>query len=131
MNPATTGRHRGLTVWVNQPGGAAYTFAGGDVPYFLVHLDHQVRRLRFEVFEASSGRAWGRAMEFQYVGRNATATGFFAIAWDGMTTRGNRVVTVPNGQYVVRLSVQKALGDDDNPAHWETWTSPVIAVERP
>ena len=39
--------------------------------------------------------------------------------------------TVPNGQYVVKVSVLKALGDESNPAHWETWTSPVITIARP
>ena len=37
---------------------------------------------------------------------------------------------LPNGTYYVRLSIQKALGDNANPAHWETWTSPVITVDR-
>jgi hypothetical protein len=32
---------------------------------------------------------------------------------------------------VVKVSVLKALGDPDNPAHWETWTSPVITLARP
>jgi minor extracellular serine protease Vpr len=118
------------TAFVNQPSGATYTLAGGDVPYFLVHLDHQVRRLRAEVFD-TSGRAFHRAFEFQYVGRNSTATSFFAIAWDGKTTQGRQVSDVPNGSYTVVLSVQKALGDDDNPAHWESWTSPVITIARP
>jgi subtilisin family serine protease len=119
------------TSFVNQPGGATYTLVDGDVPYFLVHLDHQVRRLRAEVFAAPSGRAWHRAFEFEYVGRNSTSTSFFALAWNGTTVNGRRVNTVPNGDYVVRLSVQKALGDDHNPAHWETWTSPVITIDRP
>jgi minor extracellular serine protease Vpr len=41
----------------------------------------------------------------------------------GATTGGGRkLYTVPNGQYVVQMSVLKALGDDANPAPWETWT---------
>jgi minor extracellular serine protease Vpr len=119
------------TSFVNQPGGATFTFAGGDIPYFLVHLDHQVRRLRMEVFDAGSGRAWHRAADFQYVGRNSTATSFFALPWDGTTVAGRKTYTVPNGGYVVKISVLKALGDDSNPAHWETWTSPVITIARP
>ena len=41
------------------------------------------------------------------------------------------IYTVPDGMYVMRLSVLKALGDDSDPAHWETWTSPVITIDRP
>ncbi len=119
------------TSFFNQPGGATYSLAGGDVPYILVHLDHGVRRLRMEVFEAASGKAWHRALNLPYVARNSSATGFFAFAWDGTTIGGKKVYSVPNGQYVIRLSVHKALGEDGNPAHQESWTSPVITINRP
>jgi minor extracellular serine protease Vpr len=103
----------------------------GEVAYILVHLDHQVRRLRMVVRDADTGQNWHRALDLEYVGRNSTATAFFALAWDGTTTQGNKLVVVPNGQYVIELSVLKALGDDSNPDHWESWTSPVITLERP
>lgn len=121
------------TSYFNQPGGATYSLVGNDVPFFLVHFDHQSRRLRAEVFEAVGGKAWHRAFENEYLPRNSTATGFFAFSWDGVTTagKGNKQFTVPNGDYVVKLSVLKALGDESNPAHWETWTSPVITIARP
>jgi minor extracellular serine protease Vpr len=38
---------------------------------------------------------------------------------------------VPNGNYNVRVTVRKALADKDNPAHFETWVSPLIAIARP
>ena len=114
------------------PAGNTYSMADAfNIPSFLIHLDHQVRLLRLEVFEAESGKAWKRIANDEYVGRNSTATSFFAYAWDGTTTSGNSVYTVPNGQYVVKLTVQKALGDAANPAHSETWTSPVITIARP
>lgn len=78
---------------------------------------------------------------FQHLPRNATATGFFAFDWDGtrihsnMTRgRGNQnelFKVVPNGDYVITIRVLKALGNPNNPAHWETWTSPVITIARP
>jgi hypothetical protein len=87
--------------------------------------------LRVEIFDANSGRAWHKAIDLEYLGRNSSATSFFALGWDGVTTAGNRQYTVPDGSYVARLSVLKALGDPANPAHWETWTSPVITIDRP
>jgi len=117
--------------YVNQPGGATYTLASGDVPYFLLHLDHSVRRLRFEVFEAGSGRSWHRILDTEYVGRNSSATSFYAFSWDGATFAGKKVYRVPDGIYIVRVSVLKALGDDANPAHWESWTSPLVTIDRP
>lgn len=119
------------TSYFNQATGATYAMTGDDVPYILVHLDHQVRRLRMEVFDANTNKAWHRAYDLEYMGRNSTSTSFFAFAWDGNTIAGNKVFTVPNGQYKIKLSVLKALGDDNNPAHWEAWTSPVITIARP
>jgi minor extracellular serine protease Vpr len=102
----------------------------GEVAWIIFHLDHAVRRLRMEVFDAHSGRAWHRAFDDQYWGRNAGPTSFTGLAWDGSTAAGKRVHALPNGQYVLKFSVLKALGDDSNPAHWETWTSPVITIAR-
>lgn len=111
-----------------------FTLADGfNRPYFLVHLDHQVRELRLEVFDAATGRNWGRTGTFDYFGRNSTSTGFFAFAFDGTTSAGRagRPRVVPDGDYEVRVSVLKALGDPANPAHWERWTSPVFTIDRP
>jgi minor extracellular serine protease Vpr len=121
----------------NQPAGATYTLAGDDeIPYFLVHFDHQASLMRFEVFDALTGADWHKALEEPYCPRNSTSTGFFAFSWDGTTFTGNgrnpnQWYTIPNGEYVVRLSVLKALGDAADPACWEAWTSPVITIARP
>lgn len=117
-----------------RPNGATYTMSGDDIPFFLVHLDHHSRRLRLDVTEVATGRSWFRALDLDYVGRNANRAGtsfFFALPWDGTTQAGKRVYTVPNGHYQVTLSVLKALGDESNPAHVESWTSPVVTVARP
>ena len=119
------------TSYVNQPAGGTFSLVGNDVPFFLVHLDHQSSKMRMEVFDATSGKPWHRAFEDHYLPRNSTATSFYALAWDGRTFSGKKVYQVPDGQYVMKLSVLKALGDDNNPAHWETWTSPVITIDRP
>ncbi|MCP5271721.1 MAG: S8 family serine peptidase [Burkholderiaceae bacterium] len=122
--------------YTNQPEGATYTMADGNIPYFLMHLDHLSRRITLEAFDAVSGKAMGKVSQDEYVSRNSTPGGFFAFTWDGVTFRGKPgnpvgVKEVPNGQYVVKVSVLKALGDESNPAHWETWTSPTITVARP
>lgn len=120
-----------LAGFTKQPTGGSYTLAGGDIPYVLVHLDHQARRLRAEIRDAGTGTSWHRPFEEQYMPRNSTSTGFFAFPVDGTTKAGNKSYTVPDGQYVIVLSVQKALGNDGNPAHWETWTSPAFTIDRP
>ena len=120
----------------NRPAGGTYTMVGSDIPYFLMHLDHPSRRIRLEAFDAVTGKAWHRVSDDEYVTRSSTPTSFFAFTWDGTTFQGkgknaNQWNTAPNGQYVVKVSVLKALGDESDPAHWETWTSPVITIARP
>jgi subtilisin family serine protease len=121
--------------YTNQPGGATFTMADGNIPYFLMHLDHLSQRIKLEVFDAVSGAAWGKVSDDEYVSRNSTPGGFFAFTWDGVTFRGQSgkpvgIREVPNGQYTVKVSVLKALGDESNPAHWEIWNSPTITVAR-
>jgi minor extracellular serine protease Vpr len=121
---------------LNQPAGASYTMAGNDIPYFAVHLDHYSRKLRFEAYEQATGKLVGRISDDEYLPRNSTATGIFSFVWDGVVYRGNgskenMYATAPNGTYVVKISALKALGDESNPAHWETWTSPTVTVARP
>ncbi len=120
----------------NRPAGATYTLIGNDIPFFLIHLDHLSRRVRLEAFDAVTGKHWRRVSDDQFVTRNSTPGGFFAFTWDGTTFSGvgsnpNQFFTVPNGQYVVKVSVLKALGRESRAADWETWTSPVVTIARP
>ena len=107
-----------------------FTMQGSDVPYLILHLDHQSRLFRVEIFD-QKGRAWHRAYDEDYMPRNTSATGFFAFSLDGTTFNGNRINTLPDGTYYAKISVLKALGDSANPAHWETWTSPMFVIDRP
>lgn len=113
------------------PSGGSFTMKGADIPYILVHLNHQSRLLRLEVFDANTGRAWHRADNEEYLPRNSAATSFFAFTWDGTTVNGKKTNTVPNGSYVIKMTVVKALGDESNPSDVETWTSPVVTLARP
>jgi len=132
------GDYQALPVFTANPyglpwlmGGPVYTMEDGDVPTFWVNFGHQVRRFRAEVFDANTGKAWQRAFEYDYFGRNSNYNSYYAFTWDGTTTRGNKAAPVPDGDYIVVLSVLKALGDDENPDHYEFWTSPVITIDRP
>jgi hypothetical protein len=127
--PDATGKFNGV------PPGTVFNLTAKDYPTFLVHLNHQARTFRMEVFDAATGRAWHRADNEQYVRRNSSATSFFAIPWNGVTVIGNKngakAVVVPDGTYVMKISVLKALGDENNPADWETWTSASFTIARP
>jgi subtilisin family serine protease len=129
------------TSFVNQPAGATYTLQGGDIPYFVIHFDHQVRRLEFEVVDAATGQpvhpVFHNFEEDDYLPRNSGAATFFSFPWDGTRLHSNgngnypKTKVVPDGSYRIVVKALKALGDANNPAHWETWTSPVVTLDRP
>jgi len=103
---------------------------GFDIPYFLVHFDHQPRTFRVGIY-AENGKAWHRAYDLDYFSRNSAPTSFYAFPFDGTTFAGKKTYDVPDGTYYAVISVLKANGDDDNPAHWESWTSPLFEIDRP
>jgi subtilisin family serine protease len=115
---------------ITDPGDWTYTMEGDDIPRFLVHFDHQPRTFRVDIF-AENGKAWHRAYDLDYLPRNSAPTSFYDFPFDGTTFAGRRSYTVPDGTYYAVISVLKANGDDDNPAHWESWTSPLFVIDRP
>jgi minor extracellular serine protease Vpr len=114
------------------PEGGTFTLTDGDMPNILVHLSHQVQEFRVLVRDANTDRNWHRAFDIDIHPRSSGPTAFFAYEWDGTTTNpSGKEFFVPNGTYILELSVLKALGDRDNPDHWEHWTSPPVTLDRP
>ncbi len=122
--------YNGSYYQLTDPSDWTFTMQGSDIPFLLVHLNHQSRLLRVEIF-AKNGKDWHRAYNEEYLPRNSTTTGIFAYPFNGTTFAGGRTYTVPDGEYYAVLSVLKANGDADNPADWETWTSPNFVIDRP
>jgi hypothetical protein len=130
---------------VEGPADWVYTMVGEDIPYFLVHFEHQVRSIEFLIFDAATGKpvhsVFNNAIYEEYLPRNSSATGFFAFGWDGTRIHSNGyngngydknlVKGVPDGEYIVEIRALKALGDPKNPADFETWTSPMFVIDRP
>lgn len=117
--------------------GDTFTMQGFDFPYILIHFEHQVQEFRVRIFNADGSPVHpvqNFAFDYSYLPRNSTSTGFFAFAWDGTRLQdngNNKVKVVPDGSYYLVVEALKANGDPNNPAHWETWTSPVFNVDRP
>ena len=120
--------------------GAAFTLQGADFPILLFHLNHQVRKLNIQVFKADGSPVhpvFNYVSQDDFLGRNSTATTFFEFDWNGTRSQdngggnGDHRKAVPNGRYVLKLSVLKALGNASNAADWETFTTPPITLGRP
>lgn len=115
---------------LTDPSDWTFTMQGNDIPFFLVHFDHQAQVFRMDIYSAN-GKSWKRAYNENYLPRNSTTTGFFAFPFDGTTFAGTKLYVVPDGEYYAVISVLKALGNPGNPADWETWTSPNFVIDRP
>ncbi len=114
------------------PDGATYTMTDPfNMPTILLHLQHQARKVRMEVWDVKRGMYWFSAYDIDYHGRSSTTTSFFPYVWDGSTKLANWTFTVPDGKYIIKILVLKAGGNPMNFKHWETWTSPVITIDRP
>ena len=120
--------------------GASFTLQGSDIPIVLYHLNHQVRQLNVQVLKADGSPVhpvFNYATQLSFLPRNSAATSFFEFDWDGTRSQdngggnGDHRKVVPNGTYVLKLSILKALGNASNPADWETFTSPPITLARP
>jgi hypothetical protein len=117
--------------------GQVFTLTNGDFPYLVYHLNLPARQLNVQI-EKADGSFIQPVMNYadkeSYLGRNSTATGFFAFAWDGTRGQDNgntKTKTVPNGTYMLKLSVLKPLGDPNNASDWETFTTPKFTIARP
>lgn len=116
--------------------GDGYTFSmeQDDAPQFLIHFEHQARKMEWEVFEATAegakGESLGTVAEVDYLARSATRNGFSAYPWDGMVIDENGAkVRVEDGSYIMEIVVTKASAwNDDREPLTETYTSQPFGV---
>lgn len=131
------------------PSGGTFTLQGNDLPVVLAHFEHGAQVYEMVILNAATNAPihpkYSRADYGEYIPRNSSANGFFAIPWDGTRITkyakediyGNKIPVpsefqaVPDGQYRLQLRVLKPTGRMSNPADWESWISPVITIDRP
>jgi hypothetical protein len=131
-------------LYAKQDAGAVFTLApvtfgartGADIPVVLIHLNNFARRVRLEVRRPGGRRSLGEAFAQDYVPRNNVENALVApwglttaLPFDGTVRAGHRRVALPDGEYELVLTVQRALAGRDDPL--ETWTSPVLRIDRP
>jgi subtilisin family serine protease len=125
------------TSFVKQSAGTTYTLQKGDVPYIAFHLNIPARKLNVQIENADGSfvqPVFNYADKEEFLPRNSSTTSFFVVAWDGTRGQDNgntKRKVVPNGTYMLKLSVLKPLGDESNPADWETFTTPAFTIARP
>jgi hypothetical protein len=111
-----------------------------DRPVILYHRAHQSRRLEIRAVDVVTSKSYLVAFA-DYVsrsptnGRSLADGGFSTYTWDGkrlFTNTSGRVrrQELPAGLYQLQVVVTKALAEEGNPAHVETWTSPTMNIIR-
>ncbi len=117
-------------------GNPTYTMLGSDVPIVMLHLDYPVSDLTIDIYKVN---ARGNLVTVHPLYAGWVRTGpmgkdpsYISARFTGRytTTTGAKPKALPNGSYVFVVKALKALGDPANPAHTETWQSPVFTVSR-
>jgi minor extracellular serine protease Vpr len=117
--------------------GSTFSLTGNSFPFFLFHLNIPARQFTVQVENADGSfvqPVFNYADDESFLPRNSTAAGFFTFAWDGTRAQniGNdKRKVVPNGTYMLKMSVLKPLGDPAKDADWEIFTSPSFTIARP
>jgi hypothetical protein len=117
--------------------GHTFTMTGKDFPTLVYHLNLPARLLNVQVENADGSfvhPVFNYADQEELLPRNSSATSFFTFTWDGSRNQDNgntKTKALPNGSYMLKLSVLKPLGDANNPADWETFTTPAFTIARP
>jgi minor extracellular serine protease Vpr len=130
-------------VYAKQDAGATFTLApvsfgprqGADIPFVLVHLNNYARQIRVEVLSPGRHRSLGEAFREDYVPRDVVDN-LLAQPWslakplpfDGTVRHGGDRLRLPDGEYELRVTVERALAGRDTPT--ETWTSPPFRIDR-
>lgn len=116
-----------------------YSMADGDVPTILAHLNAPVQNLQIDVYHANEDGTRGAPvhkrffnyLDVDYLGRTGGGPNVFVpYTWDGTRDHRDSDREVPDGDYVLVMTVVNALGDPKNPDHVETYDTPSFTVDR-
>ena len=118
--------------------GAAFNMSSlATIPAVAFTRVRPMRRVIIEVVNADGSLvdpAINKVATADYLGRASHQFSFTVIPLtDGkvFTEKGTGNTVLPNGIYRLKLRGLKALGDENNPAHWEVFTSPTFEIARP
>ncbi|MGO4956742.1 S8 family serine peptidase [Luteococcus sp. Sow4_B9] len=107
--------------------GLSFSMAEDNQPMPVFRLEYPTEKVQMVVHRAnadgSQAELVGVAAEFEHEGR---VVGDVGLAWDGSyLTTGSAPyrARVAAGSYILEIKALRALGDAENPEHWQSWTS--------
>lgn len=123
-----------------QKADTVFELTDGDFPAIGFNLNYPVQKAVVEILDGNSYIplfSQTKLLTVDGLGRNQDGTSFDTFVWDGslkayQVSAGLPVTkTAPNGRYALRVRVLKMLGDANNPAHWESYSTPPFFVIKP
>ncbi|AGB17600.1 subtilisin-like serine protease [Halovivax ruber XH-70] len=93
---------------------------------------HYPQELRLTAVNERTGQSF-TVLEQEYAPRSPDPETYYEYVWDGRTRAGESDSRrpVPPGTYTLTVEALRALGDPENPEHWDTWESPTFRVSPP
>ena len=110
--------------------GHEFTIRDGDYPVIEAFFGHFPHEMRVYAVHQPSGREW-LAMEDRYLPRSEGPDHFQGFPWPGTTSAGQSENLRPlaSGTYSLRVELLRAMGDPENPDHWDAWESPAFELD--
>lgn len=125
--------------WDLVEAGQVYSMADGDVPTILAHLDAPVSNLTIDVYQANEDGTRGdkvhprfyNYLDTDFVGRTGGGPNVFVpYTWDGTVNHRENDRAVPDGDYILVLSVVNALGNPEVADHTESYETQSFTIDR-
>jgi minor extracellular serine protease Vpr len=111
--------------------GHIFSMLGEDTPYVFAQFYHPSTLVRLEILPEGDLQGDYDLTVFQYDYFHRNISGYYyGFTWNGTALLEDHWAPLPNGDYRLKLSVLKALGEAGTPDHWETWTSPFFTIAR-
>ena len=110
--------------------GHEFTIHEGDYPVIEAFFGHFPHEMRVYAVHQPSGQE-RLVMEDSYLPRSESPDHYQQFPWPGTTSAGRseNLRPVPSGTYTLRVELLRAMGDPENPDHWDTWESPAFELD--
>jgi minor extracellular serine protease Vpr len=110
--------------------GHVFRTRDGEFPVVAPFFGHFPHEMELWAVDQTRDRRY-LVMQDDYLQRSPALVQRSLFEWDGTVRAGNSENRrgLPSSDYTLELRVLRALGDADNPEHWDTWESPEFELD--
>jgi minor extracellular serine protease Vpr len=110
--------------------GHVFRTRDGEYPVVAPFFGHYPQEMELWAVDQTRDTRY-LVMQDEYLPRSPALVQRYLFEWDGTVRAGNSENRrgLPSSDYTLELRVLRALGDADNPEHWDTWESPEFELD--